>query len=295
MTMKSSRNYLQQPNHLESLCGQWASRCRLHQWTNTDCKSVYAEIAYFFGMLIKGKFKSHQLKTYDGQKELIVSLNTVLRAYGDWIQEDNVFGWTPYFINIMFDPIKGSAATTLSQMESAIYKSFYGPFCTYCVRNPRSPSSQGLLPKGFLFPDLPVWKHKKVSSRTTNMNRGLHYNGILLIYWWSRIGLRVEDHFREKQSRYTRKGIARIHVQQIADSPARVADYAVKTVKRGLLDYDNAVILPRSASEMEPSPTFVAGRERRLKDIQSAMNVSPETAAHLLGLVGTGGDSASGR
>jgi hypothetical protein len=110
-----------------------------------------------------------------------------------------------------------------------------------------SNAEQERMPRLMLFPDRPVWKREKTSLREITINGGLHFNGPMLIPPISRFRDCVISHIHEKQSRYCRYGISRIHVEEIHDVPGLI-DYATKTLKWHRADPDDILILPKSPS-----------------------------------------------
>jgi hypothetical protein len=64
----------------------------------------------------------------------------------------------------------------------------------------------------------------------------------------SRIKDEFSRHIWENRALYTRNGIRRIHVEPVTHDPYKVADYAMKTMKNGRIDWDTTIILPRAYS-----------------------------------------------
>ena len=198
-----------------------------------------------------------------------------------WMQTLVSRGWELYYVNFMFEPLRGPPATLAPKMRRAIHK-FYGRFCTEFVHDGRANSQQERMPRLWLFPDLPVFKTQKVSIRDVTINGGLHYNGPLLIPPVSRFNECPIKHLKENQPKYARHGIKRIHIMAGGDIPG-LADYAAKTIKNHRADPDAIIVLPRSVTELpvKKNPT-VDPNERLLKDIQSSFNVSDEIAQKML-------------
>lgn len=171
----------------------------------------------------------------------------------EWIETHASTGWwTPFYINFMFERLPGSEEAVLGQMRRAIEK-FYGRFSTRFDRTPRAEGSQRHIPRLLLFPDKPVPKREKASIREVSINAGgLHYNGPMMIPWYSRFRGCVIGHLDEKQQAYARNGISRIHAEPIHDASG-IADYACKTIRWNRADQDDVLILPRSVSEL-PDP-----------------------------------------
>lgn len=118
-------------------------------------------------------------------------------------------GWQPYYMNFMFDALQGTLPAIVAQMHRAIEKGFYGQFCTRFTRNPTAESQHRKLPRLWLFPDLPGWKRRKVSLQELTINAGgLHFNGPMLIPWWSRFKECPIRHIGDNHDRYARRGSA---------------------------------------------------------------------------------------
>jgi len=209
--------------------------------------------------------------------------NCWIQGLPNWMHEGMSNGWRPYYVNFMFESLRGSTAGIIAQMHKAICDGFYSRFCTSFVRNPRSKSAQERMPRLLLFPDRPVWKHEKHSLRELTINSGgLHFNGPMLIPPISRLRGSVITHMKENESRYCRRGICRIHVKRI-DNVSGVIDYAVKTLKWYRADSDDILILPKSPSELPGKATCSDLKTRTVKDIQAALNVSDEVAKGMIG------------
>jgi hypothetical protein len=197
-----------------------------------------------------------------------------------WMNNHESEGWEPYYINIMFHPLPGSLPTLISTMHRGIKKGFYSPFCTRFARHPRSNSGQQQIPRLWLIPDRPVAKQngkKHGCDFLTRNDNGLHFNGPMLIPPKSRFRGCPIEHIEVHQSKYARHGIERIHVKQVDDIPG-IVDYSFKTVKRGRADPYGILFLPFSSSELpQRTPSFVP-RDRGIKDLQAAFNMSDEVA-----------------
>ncbi|UGY25466.1 hypothetical protein HU675_0000480 [Bradyrhizobium septentrionale] len=153
----------------------------------------------------------------------------------------------------MFDPLPGNEDAVLAQMRRAIEDRFYGRFASEFHRNPRDARFHLHLPRFWLFPDKPVWKRERTTTREQVLINagGFHYNGAMLTPRLSRFRDRCPiEYFEEKQALYGRHGISRIHAVPIHDV-AGISDYACKTIKWGRAREKDIVILPRSVSELE--------------------------------------------
>jgi hypothetical protein len=206
----------------------------------------------------------------------------LIRAYGNWIIQEVSYGRIPYYINIMFDPLDRYYSPAMKQMTDAIYAakgSFYAKLCSRFDRHPGRKGRNRFLPHAFLFFDLPVFKYgKKSVLLDVQINGGVHLNGIMTIPAKSRIKDEFSRHIWKNRALYTQNGIRRIHVEPVTHDPYRVADYAMKTMKNGRIDWDTTIILPRTYSELKSAPVEVDPRTRAIKQIQSATNVSDDIA-----------------
>jgi hypothetical protein len=207
-----------------------------------------------------------------------------INAFANWMGRGVMEGAGLYYVNFMFNPLEGSRADILRKMEKAMER-FYGKFCTLFSPHPRAPSERKRLPEFWLFPDLPVYKKRKAQKATiedVTINGGLHYNGAMLVRTQIRSGEGVLRHFKSARLRYAQNGIRRIHIVAANCDFNRLADYAAKTVKTGRAGIDEILILPRSVSEFSRSTARMSDDQRRSREMQSAFNLSPETAWHLL-------------
>jgi hypothetical protein len=213
----------------------------------------------------------------------------LVQAYTDWLIQEVRQDRIPYYLNIMFHPLKGgSHEAIISQMQQAIYNCFYPALCKQCARHPHRKSQESLLPRAWLFADLPY----KVSNEGVNLNRGLHYNGCFLFSDKSRLDKDLCHHIQRHQHlyvesifdgrrQYRRGGIKFVHAVSVDRTPRVLTDYAMKTVKSGKVSYDTTIILPRLASELKSSPITLDAKSRAIKDIQAQTNASDQLAERL--------------
>ena len=178
-------------------------------------------------------------------KEIVVSLKRWVR---ELLSSDK---WTGYFLNFMFEQLNGSHATLMSNMRNEVER-FYSKILTRIIRNPNSTTAWKKLPLFIGCPDLPVWKHEKVSLSVFSVNAGYHFNGILLVPRESRLktGFRAHMHKNRKFYADGKRGLRRIHVSKITKHPGYVTDYALKALKHGRIEYDELLILPKHSTEI---------------------------------------------
>jgi hypothetical protein len=98
---------------------------------------------------------------------------------------------------------------------------------------------------------------EKTSLKRLGANDGLHINGILLVpprrrrakrakvvskRKQSRLRVSVKRHLREKERLFVNESLARIDATKMIER-GTMADYMFKTVKKGLADLDDVLIL----------------------------------------------------
>jgi hypothetical protein len=140
-----------------------------------------------------------------------------------------------------------------------MHRDFYSRFILRFVHDPHREKEQDRLPFLLLFPDRPVWKsHGSGPVADIQFNAGgLHFNGILLIPPKSRFQGCAMEHINQHQGRYVGKKIARIHVVKTDQNIRYLMDYIAKSVKRGVANPEDILILPKSPSEFS-RPVFAA-------------------------------------
>lgn len=178
----------------------------------------------------------------------------IIEAYDEMVRE-RLKASKGYFVNFMFNQLPGGREARLQQMRRQIER-FHGLLTRHIVRKPQSKNWQHLRPVLIVAPDLPVPKRQKISVRRLGANDGLHPNGILLVprrrhrakkvgdaskRKQSRLRVSVKKHLREKERFFVNESLARVHVTKIARET--MADYMFKTVKKGLADWDDVLIL----------------------------------------------------
>jgi hypothetical protein len=102
-------------------------------------------------------------------------MDALINGYSEWVRDEYRSGWTPYYVNLMFDPLKVPQGAINSTMREIIENSFYVMLCKQLDRHPNRKGRHEVSPHVVLFPDLPVFKHNKQSLRDVSLNGGLHY------------------------------------------------------------------------------------------------------------------------
>jgi hypothetical protein len=178
----------------------------------------------------------------------------IIQAYDEMVRK-RLKASKGYFVNFMFNQLPGGREAKLQQMRRQVER-FHGLLTRHIVRKPESKNWRRLRPVLIVAPDLPVPKREKMSLERLGANDGLHINGILLVpprrrrakrvgvvskRKQSRLRVSVKKHLREKEQLFVNESLARVHVTKIARGT--MADYMFKTVKNGLADWDDVLIL----------------------------------------------------
>jgi hypothetical protein len=170
-------------------------------------------------------------------------------------------GWTCYLITFLFSQLPGRRSAVIGQMRDEVQR-VYSTFLTRVHREPRrAPPDELTILVGVA--DLPVYKRDRSSSPVVLCNGGLHFHAVLMVPPGSRLRESVDEHFRSNEGLYRgkRKIISAVHVRPVTDSHDRVVDYVFKTVLRGSLSYDDAVlVLPRAGRELTTDGLLVGQR-----------------------------------
>jgi hypothetical protein len=205
------------------------------------------------------------------------------KALSEWMEAGIQEGYEVYYINFMFDQLPGSRDAVLQQMRKRIHDGFYSELCRFSAHHPTSSGERHRLAETMLFPDLPTYKQTGGSLLYGNANGGFHYNGAITIPPSSRLRGGFQGFVEGHALNYRRHGF-RVDVRAVDRSPQRLADYATKTVKRGLVSQDDIYLLPISGAEMRRERLKLTPYEKAIKDIQSSTNCSRESAEELYNL-----------
>lgn len=181
-------------------------------------------------------------------KKLIIS------GYGAMIQERVAAGWSPYLLTFMFNPLGGGAKQQMAQMKEEITATYY-KILTRMHRHTRNMPME-FKPLWVASPDFPVHKRDKDSFQSIAVNDGLHFHALALISPENRLGQPFDQFLNEKPERFAGRNryLRALHVVEIAEDADYVAEYALKSVKNGVTDFDDVLVLPYSNSE-RPSST----------------------------------------
>jgi hypothetical protein len=170
-----------------------------------------------------------------------------------------IAGWQPYFLTYVFRHIPGSSAYRKQVMTSEVCR-VYSQLLTRIIRNPNAPSYKRLLPYLMASPDLPVPKTgTKVRLRELTINGGLHYHGVLVLPPEDkcRLGRNLVAHLYEKNHVYCPPDYPLFRIDARSMSTPMLAEYTLKQIKRGKMDYDDILILPRTLDEVRDKPKIL--------------------------------------
>jgi hypothetical protein len=168
-------------------------------------------------------------------------------------------GWSCHFITFPFAQLPGPRSAVIQAMKDEIQR-VYSTFVTRTHRKPRTTPAHDL-PFVIGAADLQVYKKNPRSSPLILCNGGLHFHGLLMVRPDTRLGVPVDEHFRDYQDMYLGKSrlITGLDVRPVAETHERAVDYVFKTILRGRVSYDDGVlILPRTRDELGP------GRDREI-------------------------------
>jgi hypothetical protein len=165
-------------------------------------------------------------------------------------------GWQPYFLTFMFRHISGGASKRKRIMTDEVCR-VYSQLITRIVRNPTAPKHQQMLPYLMAAPDLPVPKtSSKASLREVTVNDGLHCHGVLVLPPEDkcRLGRKLQAHLHKNKKMYCPPDRPLHHIDVRSMSTPMLAEYTLKQIKRGKIEYDDLLILPRTLSELRTKP-----------------------------------------
>ena len=208
----------------------------------------------------------------------------IIAANANYLDDHITLGWQAFYINIMFAHSNVPASERFSRMRTAVEGTLYPEMAKRLERHYRRKVHHCNLPRLFLFGDLPVFKYSGAKSRRV-VNGGLHLNGFLLISPRHQVEIdcswgTIEAVFQANQKMHRASKIHNIHLSPIERDTLRVADYAMKTIKKGRLEDDAAIVLPL---EWRPKlkNTPLDPLAKAIRDIQSELNVSEEVARNI--------------
>lgn len=176
----------------------------------------------------------------------------LITSFNSMILDRVIAGWQPYFVTYVFRHISGGVAKRKKIMTSEVCR-VYSQLLTRIIRDPHAPNYQSLLPYLMASPDLPVPKiGTKSRMAELTINGGLHFHGVLVLppEGRCRLGRKLLTHLSEKERIYCPPDHPLLRIDARPSSTPMLAEYTLKQIKRGNVDYDDLLILPRSRSEV---------------------------------------------
>ena len=170
-------------------------------------------------------------------------------------------GWTCHLLTATFSQLPGPRAVVIQSMKDELAR-VYSTFITRVHRKPRSASTDEL-PFLIGVADLPVHKRDRTTGPLVLCNGGLHFHNLLLVPPETRLDLPVEQHFHDHEEMYLGRLrlISHLDVQPVIEGHECLVDYSFKTVLRGRVPYDEAVlVLPRTRGEVARPARFGPSR-----------------------------------
>ncbi len=206
----------------------------------------------------------------------------LISAYGDWIKLHWENGWDVYLFTFVFKQMPGSPDKKIEQMFKEIGW-VYGRLLTRTFKKKaRSPRWTFVLPRGIFFADRPGPRRRghKHKLHQVAPNDGLHVHGLVAVVRPGSARWLLDKHFRNNEKAYLIGHIKEINVRPITHEPQYTTEYGSKGLKSRTFSSDHVLVLPKSLDELadktprQPDP---------IKDIQSATNVSDESAKAISG------------
>jgi hypothetical protein len=175
----------------------------------------------------------------------------LIDGYAQMAENYEQRGWSGYFVAFMFNPIRGSKRKVAAAMQDEVER-VYATLVTRVVRDPRSPQNRDCLPFLLASPDYPIFKYDRQSIHDVAVNEGRHFHSVIYFPPNSRLHEDPKLHLGRNGGPYIRsdRPLSRIDVKPITRTPGRVVDYAFKWLKRGLVDPDEILVLPKALSEL---------------------------------------------
>ena len=176
---------------------------------------------------------------------------------------DRVYdGWSCHLLTFPFVQFPGPRGAVIQAMKDE-FQRVYSTFVTRTNRKPRT-ASPDELPVLIGAADLQVYKKDPRSSPLILCNGGLHFHGLLMVPPETRLGVPVDEHFRDYQDMYLGRRclITKLDIRRVTETHEVAVDYVFKTILRGRVSYDDGVlILPRTRDELGPSRTGIRSPE----------------------------------
>ncbi|UDL96279.1 hypothetical protein LGH83_08925 [Lichenihabitans sp. PAMC28606] len=158
-------------------------------------------------------------------------------------------GYEAYLLSFMFHALHGSHGEVHGSMEKAVEQA-YAKAVTRVFRYPNSQVNTRDRMKWLVFPDRPVPKHARKAVWEVRLNDGVHMHAIALVPPFTRLKVPFDVHVNANRTLYACHPLMRLHAVSITDRPEYVTGYAMKSLKRRTVDFDDVIILPRTVSQM---------------------------------------------
>lgn len=181
------------------------------------------------------------------------------QCYGQMAQERFAVGWDAFLLTFMFNPLNIGPKRMNQLMQEEVAKT-YSKILSRMHRVTRKVDVYHL-PLWISAPDFPVAKYQKGSIRDAKTNDGLHFHVIAVVPPENPRGLDFEAYIKDNPEKFRghNRYLQNLDIVRITHDPDYVADYVMKSVKRGWVSPDDILILPESHSE-RPTRT---GTERK--------------------------------
>lgn len=157
-------------------------------------------------------------------------------------------GWHPSLLTLALKPLQDKRSLPLDVIGTCLGQ-FYSLVLTRLIHHPRR-GSVARLPFMVGMPDLPVFKHCKVSAVAT-MNDGLHAHAIFLTPPFSRNGGSLAAVLGEHGDLIMDIcHLTSVDCRDITDTPDKATSYVLKSLDLNRFDGDSIWIFPKSSSEV---------------------------------------------
>ncbi|WP_166299310.1 hypothetical protein [Bradyrhizobium sp. 2S1] len=176
-------------------------------------------------------------------------LQSEIEAFHNWIVRKGRFHERNWHLNFMFKQLPSKETAIKAMMRDEVER-VYSILLPREVRRPHSCFAERQMPIFVGCPDLPVLKRDKVTRRLVIANSGWHFNGVLVLSSFSRGKFDPETDFERVRHLFcpAERRLERIEPTRIAYGS--MADYSMKALKNGHVDWDDILILPKSQSEL---------------------------------------------
>ncbi len=182
--------------------------------------------------------------------EVTVPFDIEAHDWEHFIRLHRADGWSVSLLTFMFDHMPGGRLAIEAQQRRLVEMA-YRRLLTRMVRYPNRRGAVGRVPVLLGAPDFPVARRRKAALGDVVINDGQHVQALLLSPQENRLRTDECTFIEREQRRFVEHGgIRRLHAVPVLYDDARVHDYCMKAVGRGLVDPDATIILPRSLSEL---------------------------------------------